>query len=170
MLYTRKGDSGTTKLFTCDGRISKDDPTIEALGALDEANSWIGLCAAQSESDMRATLQGLQEDLFVIQAFVACAPKELSSERVLALEAIIADAEAELPPITSFVIPGATALSANLDVARTLARRAERRLVACNNERHLEVLPYINRLSSVLYALARLDAHRAGVQEVSPNY
>jgi len=174
MLYTRKGDTGTTKLFGCTERIAKDEPRVQALGNLDELNSWIGLCAAhaiESERELQGTLRSFQEDLFVIQAIVAGAPKVLPHGRVVHLESVIAKIETEIEPIHSFTIAGATVLSGALDVGRTIARRAERSLVSLNDESlRKNVIPYLNRLSSALFALARLVAHRADVKEQSPHY
>lgn len=172
MLYTGKGDNGTTGLYGCTGRIAKTDARIEALGSLDELNSWIGLCRASTsshESFIRDALRSFQEDLFTIQAVVAGAGKSLAVHRVAHLESIIARVEAEIDHIRSFTVTGATTLSATLDVARTLARRTERAVIA-DGITQGEILPYLNRLSSALFALARLAAHRAGVKEQAPSY
>lgn len=173
MLYTGKGDAGTTKLFGCTERIAKDEPRVHALGNLDELNSWLGFCAAMtiSEKELDHALREIQQDLFVIQAMVAGAPKALTSERRTYLEAMIANIETEIEPIHSFTIPGATQLSGALDVGRTIARRTERSIVSLHDESLLpQVIPYLNRLSSALFALARLAAHRAHVKEQSPHY
>lgn len=174
MLYTGKGDKGTTTLFACASRIAKNAPRIEALGSLDELNSHIGMCRAcayyGATRDIAATLHALQEDLFVLQASLAGAEKALDPKRLAFLEHVIANVELEIEPIHSFTIPGATLLSGALDVARTIARRAERHVVALNDASLEAVLPYLNRLSSVLFALARLAAHRAGIKEQSPHY
>lgn len=173
MLYTGKGDGGTTKLFGCTERIAKDELRIHALGNLDELNSWIGFCAAMtiSERELDHALREIQQDLFVIQAMVAGAPKALRGERRTSLEAVIASVESEIDPIHSFTLPGATLIVGALDVGRTIARRAERSVVSLHDESlQAEVIPYLNRLSSVLFALARLAAHRAHVKEQSPRY
>ncbi len=173
MLYTGKGDNGTTKLYDSTERIHKDDTRIEALGNVDELNSWIGLCAAEVEGDdsMRAQLREMQEDLFIMQAQLAGAPKALPPSSLAFLESLINDVEKEIPPIHSFTIPGATVLSAHLDVARTIARRAERSLVSLHDKSLAgNVIPYVNRLSSALFAFARLAAFQAGMKENSPSY
>ncbi len=172
MLYTGKGDNGTTKLFGCIERIAKDDARIEALGNLDELNSWIGFCAAQAaDTSLQSDLRELQETLFIIQAQVAGADKKIPDSAVRGLEDFIAKVEKEIPPISSFTIPGATPLSASLDVARTIARRTERSIITLRDEALRErVIPYCNRLSSVLFAYARLLAHRASVIENTPRY
>lgn len=174
MLYTGKGDTGTTQLYVASERIPKDTPRIDALGNLDELNSWLGYCAAVAyvqERKLKRIVRTVQEDLFVIQAMLAGAPKTLGRERVGYLESIIAKVEKEIAPIRSFTIPGATMLSGALDVGRTIARRAERSVIALHDETLVEnAIPYLNRLSSLLFALARLSAHRAGVKEPHPSY
>lgn len=172
-LYTGRGDTGTTKLYGCTVRIAKDEPRVEALGNLDELNSWLGLCFASTfphETFVRHMLRTMQEDLFIIQALVAGAPKEFSGEKLARLESLVARVEAEIPPIHSFTIAGATVLSAMLDVARTIARRTERSIVSLRDDAVQPVIPYLNRLSSALFALARLVAHRACVKEGAPAY
>lgn len=175
MLYTRKGDNGTTKLFGCAERIAKSDARVHALGNIDELNSWLGLCAALScekgEEDIARALRDIQNDLFVIQAALAGAPKVLTPDRLTYLETRIAEVESEIEPIHSFTIPGTTVLSGALDVGRTIARRAERSVISIEDASlQSSIVPYLNRLSSVLFALARLVAHRAGVKEKAPSY
>jgi len=187
MLYTRKGDTGTTKSFGCDQRMSKSSATAEALGALDEANSYLGLIRA----DMRGrsgfvvpvgkrtrsaeqVVHDIQQVLFTVQAEVAGAPKKVSKSKVTTLETITDRIEQEMPPITSFSLAGGTYLSALFDVARTLARKAERRVVAVHDEGVQKVsthtLAYLNRLSSCLFALARYANHVDAVSEEAPTY
>ena len=184
MLYTRKGDNGTTKTFGCDQRLSKSSAIAEALGSLDEINSFLGLLKIKSgeiifelpdqKIPTKETIDRIQQDLFIIQAELAGAPKKISSEKVLWLEKIINGIEKMLPPITTFFVSGGTELAALADVSRTIARRAERRVVAVVDERKivisLDTLAYLNRLSSVLYAFARAFNSIAGVHEESPKY
>ena len=183
MLYTGKGDKGTTGLFGCDQRISKSSAIAEALGSLDECNSYIGLAKVALEKNGAKLLDGslysvylhrLQEDLFVIQAELAGTPMSTPEERVRDVERIINEIEKVLPPIRSFAIPGGTDASATLDVARTLARRAERRVTAVAEEGNRPVgewtSSYLNRLSSILYALARYANHLAGIKDSNPAY
>jgi cob(I)alamin adenosyltransferase len=187
-LYTGKGDGGTTYLFdTPKGtRISKASFEIEALGTLDELNSFLGLCKVESvkHNVVLKTGQGsvavvdiahlLQEHLFIVQAEVAGADQKIHSEKVSLIEGWVQDIEKELPPITTFFISGGTELAARFDVARTLARRAERTIVALvqNTERTVssDTLAYLNRLSSILYALARYSNYILGEQEIAPSY
>jgi len=194
MLYTGKGDNGRTGLFGCDQRMSKSSAIVEALGSLDEINSLLGWCKVKAESGrailvgrkkLSAVLAEVQDSLFSIQAELAGAPKRLSASVLRRTEKLIEAIEAELPPIKSFIVAGGTELAAILDVARTVSRRAERRAVlACLPDRQTtessaenlrvklapSTLAYLNRLSSLLYALARLVNHRAKVMERGPEY
>ncbi len=184
-LYTKKGDDGKTSLYHCDQRMSKSSAVAEALGALDEANSFLGIVKAKlAERNMtlfsvgpeRAAdiLQEMQKNLFIIQAEVAGAEKIIGEEKIKEEEDLIAIIEKEIPPITSFVISGVNIESAELDFARTLVRRAERRVVAVKDENLVKIstntLAYLNRLSSLLFALARLSAHKSGIKESTPTY
>lgn len=181
MLYTGKGDNGTTKLFGCDQRIAKSSAIAEALGTVDEINSYLGVLKVEGgeipviEDLYYAALFGqVQQDLFVIQAELAGADKKMDASRVARVEGWIAAIEKELPPITSFFVSGGTRLAALCDHARTVARRAERRVVAAleipDPSEKPPLFQYLNRLSSLLYALARLANHRAGVSEEKPKY
>lgn len=183
MLYTGKGDDGTTKTFgRCDQRISKSSAVAEALGALDEVNSFLGVVKVRVDAagivfgDMpyAKILHTVQQNLFTIQAEVAGADKHIAEEKVREVEAIVNGIEAELPPIKTFFISGGTELAALLDVARTSARRAERRVVAAHEEGKTpvgkETLAYLNRLSSLLYAMARQANYKSGITEEPPSY
>lgn len=182
-LFTGKGDGGTTKLFDSGPgqRASKTSPVFECLGMLDELNTLIGWCKAGSPDDflvqeqkLRIVLHDVQDHLFTIQAEVAGAPKSIPLSSVEAMGVFINRIEAQMPPITSFLVPGATELSARLDIARAVARRAERRLVTVHESGEREVSAssraYANRLSSLLYALTRLVNHRSGAHEDPPAY
>ncbi len=188
-LYTAKGDDGTTTTFGCDQRLSKSSSIAEALGTLDEANSYLGMCKVQARADnfqldlseVSGTSQSiadivheLQDDLFIVQAELAGADKTMPESKVKWLEGIIAEIEQELPPITTFFISGGTELASRFDFARTLARRAERRVVGVHDEGVQKVgkhtLAYLNRLSSILYALARFANHQRDIREDSPDY
>lgn len=184
MLYTGKGDGGTSKLFnTPQGeRIPKDDTVFEVLGSLDRLNSSLGMCRAKTDNTMKIgnstegikeIVLGLQQDIFIIQAEIAGAEKHISEEKIIHLEKLTNDAEKELPPITTFFIPGETELGALYDIARTSARDTERIIVKFRNEGKdvsAHVLSYLNRLSSVLYAFARLSNHFSGINEIPPTY
>lgn len=181
--FTGKGDQGTTKLFDSPKgkRESKASPVFETLGTLDELNSLIGICKAGAGEDivlinqsLKKVLHGIQDRLFTISAEVAGAPKSIPEADVKEVEAIIQAIEAALPPVTSFLVPGATELSARIDLARAVSRRAERRLVMLkeSSERELSEhsMQYANRLSSLLYALVRVVNHHADVEEAPPAY
>lgn len=178
MLYTGKGDGGTTKAFdTPSGqRISKASELPEALGSLDELNAFIGFTKVRASGEPRiaTTLRDVQEALFIVQAETAGADKRVTEDAVKKVEEIVNGIEKEIPPLKGFSIAGGTELSAMLDVARTLARRAERRIVGVKESGLRELSPhtmqYMNRLSSLLFALARLANHLAGVAEENPKY
>ena len=184
MLYTRKGDSGTTKTFGCDQRISKSSIVAEALGALDEINSYLGLARAKTntvsfkiedkEIKLPELILEVQQNLFIVQAEVAGSTLFISQDKVIEIEKIVDGIEKILPPIKSFFISGSTELGAIFDFARTLARTAERRVVAAKEEGKItvssETLSYLNRLSSLLYALARISGYLEGVEEIKPDY
>jgi cob(I)alamin adenosyltransferase len=183
MLYTRKGDSGTTKTFGCDQRISKSSLVAEALGTLDEINSFLGLCKIRSKEkiivlpnseNLSDFVHKTQKNLFIIQAEVAGSKLSISEEKVKEIENIVDSIEKELPQIKSFFISGGTELASLFDFARTLSRRAERRVVGVVEEGKVlisdQTRAYLNRLSSLLYALARFSNHKAGIGEESPDY
>jgi cob(I)alamin adenosyltransferase len=171
-IYTKKGDDGTTSLWY-GGRVAKDSPRTEAYGALDEACSALGvaraLCTAGDGSEeLAADILRLQDDLFVAGAELATAPEaaqrledgisRVTEEMVSEAERLIDRymAEVELPP--KFVIPGGNQLSAQLDVARTVIRRAERRISELNEEGELAsetVIHFVNRASDLAFAMAR---------------
>jgi len=191
-LYTGKGDTGTTTTFGPDAsnrgsdpagrwscnqqRISKSSEVPEALGALDELNAFLGLVKMRAADSERigGIVHEVQETLFIIQAEVADADKRVREDAVKKIEKLVNEIEKEIPPVKGFSIAGGTELSALLDVARTLARRAERRVIAVQEMHLRELSPatmaYLNRLSSLLFALARLANHLAGVAEVVPHY
>ena len=184
MLYTRKGDNGTTKTFACDQRISKSSIVAEALGALDEANSFLGLARARTK-DKVFEIKGeqikfsdiileIQQNLFIIQAEIAGATLSIDAEKVKQVEKIVDEIEKVLPPITTFFVSGAIKDGAVLDISRTLVRRAERRVVDAKEEGKIKVsqetMSYLNRLSSLLYALARIASHLEGEEEIQPDY
>ena len=183
MLYTRKGDNGTTKTFGCDQRISKSSAIAEALGSMDEINSFLGLIKVKAtevvftlpdqEIKLVETIDRIQQDLFIIQAELAGADKTIVEEKVKWLEEIIDGIEKMLPPIKTFFVSGGTELASLCDIARTIARRAERRVVGVAEEQksvNSQTLAYLNRLSSVLYAFARASNHIAGITEEAPKY
>lgn len=187
MLYTRKGDKGDTYFFGSKERVSKASCQTEALGALDELNTFIGICKARSKALERFSskrkkehgigvseiLEGVQQNLFIVQAAIAGADKKITEEKIRYIEAIIDSIEKQLPPIKTFFLSGATEISALIDYARTIARRTEREVVRFSEEEgevSPEILQYLNRLSSLLYALVRFVNFKSGVKEIPPKY
>ena len=176
MLFTGKGDSGTTKFFDSgQSRTSKTSAISEALGALDELNAVIGFVKIRGREERRIAipLREVQECLFIVQAEVAGADKKILRTTVKGIEKLINTIEKEIPPIKGFSIAGGTELSALLDVARTISRRTERRVIAAIEtgravSEHSRA--YLNRLSSLLFALARLANHLGGIKEETPSY
>ena len=164
-IYTRKGDDGTTGLLF-GGRVRKDDPSPEAYGAVDEAQAALGLARADTGegSELDRLLVRLERDLWVVMGELATAPENrgkldpgvslVTKEMVGGLEPVIDDLSSRFDAPAEFVVPGQNRLSALLDVARTAVRKAERRaLVAAAAGSH--VVPYLNRLSDLLWTMAR---------------
>jgi cob(I)alamin adenosyltransferase len=175
-IYTKTGDEGTTGLFG-GARVRKDEARVEAYGTVDELNSVVGVARTASlPPDVEVVLAGVQEDLFVIGAELATvAGKEeklpmalLGQDRTALLEGAIDRMEEKMPALTSFVIPGGAPGGAFLHQARTVCRRAERRVLSASVETPIrrEVLVYLNRLSDLLFVAARRANHAAGVADV----
>lgn len=148
---------------------------------LDELNSLVGWCKAGTSDDiivreqkMKLMLHDVQDHLFTLQAEVAGAQKSIPLSSVEHMGEFIKAIEAEMPPVTTFLVPGATELSARLDMTRAVSRRAERRLVTLHESGERQVSEssraYANRLSSLFYALTRFINHREGVDEAPPSY
>ena len=171
-IYTRGGDDGTTALFG-GGRVKKHHDRVGAYGAVDEANATVGLVAAAGDvpDGLVPRLHGLMSDLFDLGAELATPDDEgqsklqsrmdsaIGPERIAALEAWIDDEESRLPPLTTFVLPTGTDAAARLHLARTQVRRAEREVVALvegGTSVRGDVLAYLNRLSDLLFVLARV--------------
>jgi len=178
-IYTRTGDEGTTGLFG-GGRVSKDDPRVEAYGDVDELNAVLGFARAiEVESRIDEVLVAVQRDLFGLGALLATPDPEkmrdhlskarIDDARIAQLEHAIDTGEAELTPLRAFIIPGGTPKGAALHVARTVCRRAERRVVHLSQTVELPGLAaiYLNRLSDLLFVLARVANRRAGAGEVT---
>jgi cob(I)alamin adenosyltransferase len=174
-IYTRTGDSGETGLF--DGRrVSKSHPRVAAYGDVDEIGAWIGFVRAAGLDDELSTMLGqIQRDLFAIGARLAdpahriadrVAKAAISQTDIARLEEWIDLLEAELPPLRRFILSGGSRTGAALHVARTVCRRAERALVGLGRDAfEPELLTYMNRLSDLLFVLARAANHRAGTAE-----
>ncbi len=186
-LYTGRGDQGTTTLFDSNQtRISKSANIIEALGSLDELNAYLGVVKVYSELENLKVLIGkknisygniinnIQQTLFIIQAEVAGSSMSVSRDNLKKMEILINSISVLLPPIRSFTVSGGSLLSAEFDFSRTLARRVERRIVQVEEEGARAfgryTIPYMNRLSSVLYAMSRYTNHLLLVSEEHPTY
>lgn len=178
-IYTRTGDTGDTALFGGQ-RVPKDHARVRAYGAVDEANSTVGLAAAAPDlpAELLPRLGEVMSDLFDVGAELATPPEageklgarlvsRVDADRVAELERLIDAVDAEVPPLTTFVLPTGTDAAARLHVARSVVRRAEREIVGLPHELagavvRADVVVYMNRLSDLLFAWARLANHRAG--------
>jgi cob(I)alamin adenosyltransferase len=178
MLYTRNGDAGTSGLLETKERVAKDAPIYDALGTLDELNSLLGVCRARASRETGGVISiekevcRAQQRLFIIQAELAGAEKFITTLQVEEIETVIGRIEALAGNPHAFVISGATELSGLLDYARAVSRRAERAVIGVKKLHPVSppTAMYLNRLSSLLYALARYAAHTANAKELSPLY
>jgi cob(I)alamin adenosyltransferase len=173
-IYTRTGDGGETSLF--DGtRVRKDDARVDAYGEVDELNAWLGLVrASRPDPTLDAALNVLQRDLFALGALLAD-PAEKIADRVTKatltdrdverLERLIDQFEAGLVPLRRFILPGGGPAAAALHVARAVCRRAERRMIALKPPVAPVLIRYVNRLSDLIFVMARVANHQAGVAE-----
>ena len=178
-IYTRTGDSGQTALFG-GGRVPKNDPRVAAYGDVDELNSVIGLVrSAEPKGFFDPLFEAIQRDLFSIGGQLATPDPsrvaktiekaELPADRVSEFERIMDEAEDELLPLRSFVLPAGSPKAVALHLARTVCRRAERSVVTLSQNTAVpaQFLTYLNRLSDLLFTLARLANHRAGVSDAT---
>jgi cob(I)alamin adenosyltransferase len=171
-IYTRTGDAGETSLFG-GSRVAKNDARIEAYGTVDELNSFLGLARASWPSaPIDAELDGVQADLFDVGAHLASPGTSrfpgVEDARIEALERAIDAMTGELPPLTTFILPGGSLAAAHLHVARTICRRAERLVVALHDDTLAtqSTIRYLNRLSDYLFTAARFANHRLGTPDV----
>jgi cob(I)alamin adenosyltransferase len=174
-LYTKTGDAGQTGLF--DGtRVAKSDPRVEAYGAVDELEAWLGLVRAQKvDADLEAMLARIQHDLFALGALLADPQHRIASrvqkatlgaDDVTRLEQWIDTLDGALPPLRHFVLAGGTPAASLLQLARAVCRRAERRIVGLGAEAVAPaLLTYVNRLSDLLFVMARTANARANSAE-----
>lgn len=175
-IYTGTGDEGETGLFG-GGRVPKSHPRVDAYGAIDELNAFLGAALASTRTAVIAErLAQLQPDLFTIGAHLATQrrpgshpPKlpPLPAERIAEMERWIDEAEDELPELHAFIMPGGSEGGAALHVARTVCRRAERAVVELTRSDEVEsdIIVYVNRLSDLLFVWARLENRHAGIPE-----
>ena len=178
-IYTKTGDAGHTGLFG-GGRVSKDDPRVEAYGDVDELNAFLGTArSVEVMPRIDEVLVPVQRDLFSIGALLATpdlekmhdhlAKAQIDDSRIASLEQEIDACDRELEPLRAFIVPGGTPKAAALHVARTVCRRAERRVIHLQKEVEIPqiVVVYLNRLSDLLFTLARIANTRAGAGEVT---
>lgn len=178
MFFTGKGDKGRSPSTK---NLPKDDILFDVLGNLDELNSWTGFCRLGASREIAPVLLDIQEALFMVQADVAAVGlgyktkgfAQKIGKKTIDLERAIGKIDKKLPAIKKFILPGGSELSARLDVARVIARRAERSAVRFNNKKKKlspELLQFLNRLSSAFFALARYVNHVKKVKESHPSY
>lgn len=178
-IYTKTGDAGDTGLFG-GGRVPKSHPRVEAYGDVDELNATIGVVRATDEdAEIDAFLLHVQVDLFSIGALLATPDRDkmrahlekarIDDARIAELERAIDAADTQLEPLRAFILPAGSPKAAALHVARTVCRRAERRVVEIAGEMEIPtlVVVYLNRLSDVLFTFARLANKRASVEETT---
>lgn len=175
VVYTRTGDNGTTSLVG-GTRIAKDDPRLEAYGTVDELNSHIGLVHSMTSDPFVAeTLLGIQHRLFDLGAYLACdpdgefqLPPGVTAETIATLEAAIDRLDEQMTVNDRFVLPGGSVESAQAHVARTVARRAERRIITLASMAPVDqiVVKYVNRLSDFLFVLARFNNVSRNIDEI----
>ena len=173
-IYTRTGDAGQTSLFD-QTRVSKADPRVEAYGEVDELNAWLGFVRAGGlDDDLDQAVVHIQRDLFAFGAQLADPADKLSDrvtkaalgdEDIVRIEGLIDWLETELPPLRRFILAGGSGPGAALHIARTVCRRAERRVVALAPPVDPVLVRYINRLSDFLFVLARAVNRRANMPE-----
>jgi cob(I)alamin adenosyltransferase len=174
-IYTKTGDAGETSLFD-NSRVSKADPRVDAYGEVDELNACLGAArAAGVDDDITRVLTTVQRDLFAVGARLADPSSRIADrvtkaavtpEQIALLEQTIDRLETELAPLRRFILPGGSSAGALLHLARTVCRRAERRVVSLGADSvEPGVIIYLNRLSDLLFVMARAVNHRAGIPE-----
>jgi cob(I)alamin adenosyltransferase len=173
-IYTRTGDKGETGLIG-GARVPKDALRVQSCGDIDELNSILGLARAfLRDKELDSLLQELQRDLSVVSADLSTPIQQdrqvprITSDKVVTLETTIDKFQEELQPLTAFIIPGGGQVGSILHFARTVARRAERSIVALSRTEKIsdQMIPYFNRLSDLLFVIARVANHRDGKAEV----
>ena len=176
-IYTRAGDLGETGLMG-GRRVSKDDLRIEACGTIDEASSFLGLASSfSSDAQIKEIIEKIQRDLFAIGSNLATPEEdrtrisypipEITVAHVASLEKIIDQIEIEVPALKKFILPAGSEAAAAIHVARSVVRRAERIVVSYSKKEHVnqEIIKYLNRLSSLLFELARLANKKENIEE-----
>ncbi|MFZ5535597.1 MAG: cob(I)yrinic acid a,c-diamide adenosyltransferase [Patescibacteria group bacterium] len=170
-IYTKTGDTGSTALFG-GKRVLKCEELVDVYGSIDELNSWIGMVAGVIDTaDVQTFLFAIQTDLFTVGSHLAGWTADLSvlPKRVSEMEARIDVLDDTLPKLTNFILPGGTKLASEIHLARAVCRRVERQLVSLGQKQTVDpkIYVYLNRLSDLLFMLARFINHTAGVVEVT---
>lgn len=177
-IYTKTGDNGETSLFG-GKRVWKDNLRISAYGTIDELNAQIGLTITEIKSlELIEILKSLQHELFTIGSDLATPSEKeiknfsvprINENYVLRLEKLIDEIDSQIPPLKNFILPGGSKGSANLHLARTICRRAEREIVALKKEENInpEIEKYINRLSDLLFVMARYENHYQNISDIA---
>lgn len=172
VIYTRRGDKGDTSIYDEVGaqrlRVSKDSLKVEVLGAIDELNSYLGIVKSQAQDEsLRLNLRRIQKNLLKIGSIIAGSNLRFSFTQTKKLEKLIDGLEEKLPVLRNFIVPGGVVVAAQLQYARALARRTERRVVALGRVEVIkpQILTYLNRLSDFLFMLARSVNYRAGIKD-----
>lgn len=172
MVYTGRGDMGKTDLSSGE-RVSKSSERISAFGTIDELNSLVGVCRNYTD-DKKEELQDIQNELHILQAELANREPEtkITQDNIDGLEDFCDHYQKECPPLRNFVLAGGTESASHLHHARSVARRAERKIVKLDEQEELreEVLAYINRLSDLFFLMARHENFLEGVEEKNPDY
>lgn len=173
-IYTKTGDNGSTGLIG-GTRVDKSDIRLEAYGTIDELNSWLGLIRSSCDDEnLKNRLFSIQNCLFVIGSNLATDEDKsdlrknlfIKEEKISELETEIDIMQEMLPPLSNFIIPGGSVCSGYIHIARTVCRRAERRIAVLNNEGNNTIIKYINRLSDYLFVLSRYANYKNSVNEV----
>jgi len=171
-IYTKKGDSGTTAMFDSSGdqrqRVDKDTLQVEAIGCIDELDSFIGITKENTENvNYQKILNSIQRDLLTIGSILAGSGLRFPVTKTKYLEKLIDEWEGNLPVLKNFIVPGGTKISASLHYCRSLTRRAERRVVSLNKAKEVkpQVLQYLNRLSDFFFMFSRKVNWDMGIED-----
>lgn len=169
-IYTKTGDTGQTSLFG-GKRVLKCEELVDVYGSIDELNCWVGTMKSQiQETDVHTFLEAIQSDLFTIGSYLAGGKSDIAQlpKRVHEMEARIDVLDDTLPKLRHFILPGGTSLASSLHLARAVCRRVERQTVALGQKQDVDprILIYLNRLSDLLFMLARFINHQAGIGDV----
>jgi len=167
-IYTRLGDKGNTSMISLHD-IPKDHPSLEAIGTLDELSSWLGYIIIKVRSKDRDFLEETQKDIYKLSAYIAGGRKPLIDPRVKNIEIKIDEIEDALPLLSTFIYPGGTEVSSIIHIARSICRRAERKIVRTQRKGLMDlsgVITYVNRLSDYLFVLARQYNHKGYTEKL----